>query len=83
VGISAALWLWSKLPSNRATVGAPSRAPRELPHTAQNARLDASDDLNVLGAPPGPVQVTRSRGNSTQVAVKAPLWRWHILQEQW
>ncbi len=57
-------------------------APRVLPHRAQKARLDQSDDRKVAGGPPWPHQVTASLGNSTQLTVRAPLCRWHILHEQ-
>lgn len=72
----------SKAPTTRATTGASSIAPTVLPQTGQNARHDFPDDRHVAGAPPAPVHSTAPRGNSTQATVSAPLWRWHILQEQ-
>ena len=57
-------------------------APTVLPQVGQKARLDPGDDRHVAGGPPGPVQVTRSPGNSAQARVSAPECRWHIRQEQ-
>jgi hypothetical protein len=57
-------------------------APMELPQTLQKARLDQSEDRQVVGAPPGPIHSTLALGNSTHATVNAPVWRWHILQEQ-
>lgn len=65
-----------------ATIPLSSRAPRVLPQVGQKARLDPCDDRHVAGGPPGPVQVTRSPGNSAQARVSAPECRWHIRQEQ-
>ena len=72
----------SKLPTRSATVGWSSMAPSVLPQRGQKARLDQSEERQVAGGPPGPVQATASLGNSTQAAVKAPVWRWHMRQEQ-
>ena len=72
----------SNAPRSNATVGLSSMAPIELPHALQKARLDQSEDRQAVGAPPGPTHATRSLGNSTQATVKAPVWRWHSLQEQ-
>ena len=72
----------SKTPVTRPIVSASSTAPSVLPHLEQKARLEKSDDLQVDGAPPGPVHLTFSRGNSTQASVGAPEWRWHMVQEQ-
>ena len=57
-------------------------APSVLPQVGQKARLDPCDDRHVAGVPPGPVQVTRSPGNSAQARVSAPECCWHIRQEQ-
>lgn len=59
-----------------------SMAPNVLPQVGQKARLDVAEDRQVSGAPPGPVQSTRSRGNSAQARVGAPEWRWHMRHEQ-
>jgi hypothetical protein len=79
-GLNATICGRSKAPVNSATTGASSIAPIELPQTGQNARDDPDDDRNTAGAPPGPVQLTDALGYSTQHAVKAPVWRWHIRQ---
>jgi len=55
-------------------------APMELPHCGQKARLDAADERWVDGT--GPSQRTAARGNSIQLAVSVPVWRWQNLQEQ-
>jgi hypothetical protein len=57
-------------------------APIELPQALQKARLDQPEDRQVVGAPLGPFHSTLSFRNSTQATVNAPVWRWHILQEQ-
>jgi hypothetical protein len=72
----------SKLPMTSATTPLSSRAPIVPPQVGQKARLDPCDDRHVAGGPPGPVQVTRSPGNSAQARVSAPECRWHIRQEQ-
>lgn len=72
----------SNAPSTNAITGLSSTAPIVLPHCGQKAREDQSEDRHVAGAPPGPVHVTWSAGNSTQATVSAPECRWHILQEQ-
>jgi hypothetical protein len=56
-------------------------APIELPHFGQNARLVISDERKVDGTPPGPVQDTLSRGNSTQAVVSEPECLWHCRHE--
>jgi hypothetical protein len=53
-----------------------------LPQVGQKAWLEWADERQVAGAPPGPVQATASRGNSTQAAVRAPVCRRHMRQEQ-
>ena len=63
-------------------MGWSSMAPSEEPHVLQKARDEISDERQVEGSPEGPIQRTASRGNSTQLAVRLPVWRWHILQEQ-
>ena len=69
------------MPKTSAITGASSTAPMVEPQVGQNARLDFSEDRHNAGAPPGPVQRTASLGNSTHATVKAPEWRWHIVQE--
>ncbi len=71
----------SNTPVSRATTGASSIAPIELPQVGQKARDDLSDDRQTAGTPPGPVQTTASLSTSTQVAVRLPVWRWHMRQE--
>lgn len=72
----------SKVPTARASVGASSIAPIVLPQTGQKARLDHSEERQVEGCPPGPVQRTCSRSNSTHICVSDPECRWHWRQEQ-
>jgi hypothetical protein len=53
-------------------VGLSSMAPIELPHTGQKARVDQSEERQVLGMPPDPTHWTLDCGNSTaQLATSA------------
>ena len=57
-------------------------APSELPQAGQKARLEYADERQVAGAPPAPVQRTDWRGNSTQLALGAPVCLRQKSQEQ-
>jgi hypothetical protein len=72
----------SKAPVASATVGASSIAPSVLPHRAQKARLERSEDRHTAGAPASPTHSTAGAGYSTQPSVKAPECRRQISQEQ-
>ncbi len=63
-------------------LGESSMAPTVLPHVGQKARDDQSDERQVAGGPPRPVQFSAERGNSTHATVSAPEWRRHRLHEQ-
>lgn len=63
------LSLWSKTPLSRAVTGASSIAPIELPHRAQNALDDVSDERYKEGVPPSPVHSTSIEWNSSHTAV--------------
>jgi hypothetical protein len=57
-------------------------APIDEPQVGQKAREEMSEERHVAGLPPGLIQRTAWLGNSAQTAVRLPVWRWHILQEQ-
>ena len=58
------------------------RANRAAADAARQARLEPGEERQSEGVPPGPVQSTASRGNSTQAAVRLPVCRRHMPQEQ-
>ncbi|KTE15236.1 hypothetical protein ATE76_04955 [Sphingopyxis sp. H093] len=75
IGINALSSGLSNTPISKATIGSSSIAPKLLPQVGQKVRLEKSDDRQVEGGPPGPVQLISSVGNSTQAVVSAPVCR--------